>query len=109
MIEMRHPADVTRALNEARNATTARAREAEVLKQELARLRAGSNGSAAPAAPDKGEGANGMYSFRRRLSYRREGRPLSTDGEDALLQPQESMLTVLLTFKYGASSPAWHA
>ena len=50
-----HPADVARALNEARNATTARAREAEVLKQELARLRAGSNGTAAPAALDNGE------------------------------------------------------
>ena len=55
-----HAADVTRALSEARNATTARAREAEVLKQELARLRAGSNGSAAPAALDKGEGAKRM-------------------------------------------------
>lgn len=48
-------ADMTRALSEARNATTARAKEAEVLKQELAQLRAGSHGSAATASQDKGE------------------------------------------------------
>lgn len=46
---------MTRALSEARNATTARAREAEVLKQELAQLRAGSKAAAAPAAPEEGE------------------------------------------------------
>ena len=56
-------------------------READVLKQELARLRAGSNGSAAPAAPDKGElSIAGLAEYP--LSCRREGRLLSADGED---------------------------
>ena len=50
------PADMTRALGEARNATTARAREAEVLKQELAQLRAGSSAAAEPTAPEEGGG-----------------------------------------------------
>lgn len=45
---------MTRALSEARNATTARAREAEVLKQELAQLRAGSSAAAEPSAPEDG-------------------------------------------------------
>ncbi len=46
---------MTRALGEARNATTARAKEVEVLKQEMAHLRAGSNGAAATASQEKGE------------------------------------------------------
>ncbi len=46
---------MTRALSEARNATTARAREAEVLKQDLAQLRAGSKAAAGPPAADEGE------------------------------------------------------
>ena len=73
-----------------------------MLKQELARLRAGSNGSAAPAALDKGE--RQLREPVKILSCCKERQFLSTVIKIVLSQPHKIVPTRLLDLKLLAAA-----